>query len=50
MLFDVPRAEVGVEALERLDLLFGEFDAAFADHLLTLQQPVVAGPQVVADL
>ena len=46
--FDVALAELGVEALERLDLLLGELDLALADRLLQPQQPVVTGQDVVA--
>ena len=48
MHFDVALSELGVEALERLDLLLGELDLALADRLLQPQQPVVAGLEFVA--
>jgi len=46
--FDVALAELGVEALERLDLLFGELDLALADRLVQPKQSLVAGLEVVA--
>ena len=45
--FGVPLAELGVEALKRLDLLLGELDLPLADRLLQPEQPVVTGLEVV---
>ena len=41
--FDVALAELGVEALERLDLFLGELDLALADRFLEPEQSLVAG-------
>ena len=45
---DMPLAVLGVEPLQRLDLLVGELDLPLPDRLLQPQQPVVAGLEVVA--
>ena len=47
--FDVALAELGIEALERLDLLLGELNVPLVDRLVQPEQPVVAGPEVIAD-
>ena len=44
-----PAGELGVEALERADLLLDELDFALADRLLQPQQSLVAGLEAVAD-
>ena len=49
MNFDVGLAELGVEALARLDLFLGELDLALVDRLLQLEQSLVAGLEAVAD-
>ena len=40
---------LGVEALQRLDLLLTQLDLPLPDRLLEPQQPVVAGLETVAD-
>ena len=45
--FDVALAELGIEALERLDLFLGELDLALADRLLQPEQSLVAGLDAV---
>ena len=47
MSFDVALAELGVEALKRLDLFLREHDLVLADRLLQPQQPVVAGLELL---
>ena len=47
--FDVALAELGIESLERQDLLLGELDLGLADRLLQPEQSLVAGLEAVAD-
>ena len=45
---DVPLTVLGIEALQRLDLLVGQLDLPLPDRLLHPQKPVVASQEVVA--
>ena len=45
---DVPLAVLGVEPLQRLDLLLAQLDLPLPDRLLQPQKPVVAGQEVIA--
>ncbi len=46
--FEVALAELGTEALQRLDLLGGKLERAFGGRLLQAQQALMFGQQSVA--